>query len=310
MTGPGPSRTVRTFRPGDEPAIRRVLERSLATQPVPGYTRGDMERAIARLPADPDGTVVALENGEVVGYCTPRNHDLTVDPDRRRRGHGRRLVEAALGIAGRGGLADLTLYGPPVEASRAFLAALGFHYHSSLWLLALGPEATAPPPDFPAGIRVRGLREDEDLEAYVGLMNAAFADHPSPMAWTVADIAHVHGLPDFQPDGIRLATPDEEPDRLVGFVVAAAHEPEDGDSRPIGWIGLIGVLPAWRGHGLGRELLHWGIAHLRQRGAGRIELAVEALNERATGLYRRAGFVPIVEYPHFVRAVDDPLPAT
>jgi ribosomal protein S18 acetylase RimI-like enzyme len=39
---------------------------------------------------------------------------------------------------------------------------------------------------------------------------------------------------------------------------------------------------------------------MRARGADRIELAVEALNERALGLYRRTGFEPKVEWPHWI----------
>jgi ribosomal protein S18 acetylase RimI-like enzyme len=63
------------------------------------------------------------------------------------------------------------------------------------------------------------------------------------------------------------------------------------------------VLPAWRGRGLGRELLRWGVTELRGRGAGPIELSVEAQNERATGLYRAHGFEPAIEWPHWVLPV-------
>jgi len=64
----------------------------------------------------------------------------------------------------------------------------------------------------------------------------------------------------------------------------------DEAGRPLGDINLIGVLPTWRGRGIGRALLQWGVAELRARGAARIELSVEAANERATGLYRAHGF--------------------
>ena len=69
----------------------------------------------------------------------------------------------------------------------------------------------------------------------------------------------------------------------------------------------IGVLPGHRGRGLGRELLRWGVLHLRARGAGPVQLAVEALNDRALDLYRRHGFRASVEWPHWGLAVpDDP----
>jgi ribosomal protein S18 acetylase RimI-like enzyme len=62
---------------------------------------------------------------------------------------------------------------------------------------------------------------------------------------------------------------------------------------------MVGVLPAWRGRGLGRELLRWSVEYLRGRGAGLIELSVEAANDRATELYRKHGFVPTIEWPHW-----------
>jgi mycothiol synthase len=72
---------------------------------------------------------------------------------------------------------------------------------------------------------------------------------------------------------------------------------------PPGEVRLVGVLPQWRGRGLGRELLHWGVAWLRAMGAGVIQLNVEAENELALGLYRRTGFEPAVEWPHWARMV-------
>jgi mycothiol synthase len=129
-------------------------------------------------------------------------------------------------------------------------------------------------------------------------MDASFADHPTPLSWTVDTIRHVHGLPGFDPTGLLLVTPAGEPDRLVAFT-RVELEPDD-DGRLGGSISLIGVLPGWRGRGLGRELLRWGVAYCRSRGAARVELAVEALNERALGLYRRTGFVPTVEWPHWI----------
>ena len=65
---------------------------------------------------------------------------------------------------------------------------------------------------------------------------------------------------------------------------------------------LVGVIPAWRRRGLGRELLRWGITTLRGRGrgAGPIMLSVEAANDSATALYRDHGFEPSIEWPHWV----------
>ena len=53
----------------------------------------------------------------------------------------------------------------------------------------------------------------------------------------------------------------------------------------------MGLLPAFRGRGIGRRLAEAAIAAARERGAERIELEVFASNTRAIALYERLGFV-------------------
>jgi RimJ/RimL family protein N-acetyltransferase len=53
----------------------------------------------------------------------------------------------------------------------------------------------------------------------------------------------------------------------------------------------MGLLPAWRGRGVGRRLLEATLAQARRSGFKRIELDVHADNPRAIALYEKAGFV-------------------
>ena len=54
----------------------------------------------------------------------------------------------------------------------------------------------------------------------------------------------------------------------------------------------IGVLPAWRGTGLGTLMLERSIEDMRKKpGIVRLELAVMVGNDVALGMYKRAGFV-------------------
>ena len=305
-TAPTFAYTVRRLQPADVAAVRAIMEAALPVDRMPGHAAADIDRAIARLPIDRDGTAVALEGDRVVGYCTPRSDDLTVRPDHRRRGHGRRLVAEARLIAAERGRAHLQLHGPQhLPATRAFIDALGFRYQSSLWRFELAPDVAVPAASFPPDVDVRTLAPDEDLDVFVGLLNDTFADHPTPMSWTVDVIRHVNSLPDFDPTGIRIVTPAGRPTDLVAF--ARVEVSRDGAGAVEGSIGLIGVRAAWRGRGLGRELLRWSVGNLRGRGAGPIHLSVEALNETATRIYRAAGFVPTIEWPHYVV---DALPAS
>jgi GNAT superfamily N-acetyltransferase len=56
------------------------------------------------------------------------------------------------------------------------------------------------------------------------------------------------------------------------------------------------VLPAWRGHGLGRRLLTHLAGLAIDRGYGRMEWSVLDWNELALGVYRRIGARPMDEW--------------
>ena len=290
---------VRRSRLEDREEILAVMEASFEVDDLPGITRGDLVRTIDRLPTDLDGAAVALEDDRIVGYVWSRADDLTVHPEHRRRGHGRRLFDEAFAIARERSMPRLQLWVPHDKpASVAFAEAMGLHYRSSLWLFRLPASIRVPPPEFSADVRTKPFSGDVDLVAYVELMNVTFAEHPTPIRWSVAEVSHVHGLSSFNPEGIRLVTPADDPGRLIGFT--RAELPGPGDEPDVGYVGLIGVLPEWRGQGLGRELLRWGIDWLREHGCGAIELSVEAENDGALGLYRATGFEPMVEWPHWV----------
>lgn len=286
---------IRESRPGDEARLREIMLDVLAADAPPAMTAADVSRAIDRVPADRAGTLVSLEGGTIAGYITPRMDDLSVDPAYRRRGHGRRLVAAALPLVRSRGLDRLLLWVPHDGPGRRFAEALGFRYESSLWLFRLPVATTVPSPAFPDDIVVRPIRAGEDEPALRELVDASFAEHPSPISVTLETLRHVHSLPGFDPADVLLASPRGDPGRLVAFCRTDVVAPDErrGD------IGMVGVLPEWRGRGLGRELLRWGVDHLRTKGVDVVELAVEARNERALGLYRRTGFEPAAEWPHW-----------
>jgi mycothiol synthase len=298
------SATVRTFRAEDAPAVRAIMVASLETDAIPGFVASDIDRALVRMVPDPEGTVVAVEGGAVVGYCTPHFDDLTVAPAARRRGHGRRLVPAALDIVRRRELDELQVYVPPhLAGSVAFATALGFRYRSSLWQFVLADDRPVPPPSFPPDVIVRpfGSTEAGDFVRWTAFMHDTFEGHPTRMSWTPTVIEAVHADPAFDPTGVLIVAASAHPDRPVAFARIELHD--DPAAGRTGDVGLIGVLPAWRGRGLGRELLRWSVTTLRARGAERIELSVEAGNVRATGLYRAHGFEPEIEWPHWVLPV-------
>lgn len=77
-------------------------------------------------------------------------------------------------------------------------------------------------------------------------------------------------------------------DQVVGWcdIIRNSHE----GFRHVGRLGM-GVLPAYRGQGLGKQLAIQTIWAARQVGIERIELEVFASNSAAIALYRTLGFV-------------------
>jgi len=77
-------------------------------------------------------------------------------------------------------------------------------------------------------------------------------------------------------------------DEVVGWCDITRHD------RPIhahrGTLGM-GILPAYRGHGLGLKLINATVAQARRDGFVRVELFVHSDNARAIALYEAMGFV-------------------
>ena len=55
----------------------------------------------------------------------------------------------------------------------------------------------------------------------------------------------------------------------------------------------LGVVPEFRGRGLGRAMLQYAAQDIRRRGLGNMTLAVDAANRYAAAIYRSAGFKPL-----------------
>lgn len=57
-----------------------------------------------------------------------------------------------------------------------------------------------------------------------------------------------------------------------------------------GWLNYLGVLPAFRGRGLGREIVMEAERKLRESGCAKINLQVRSDNAEVIEFYRRIGF--------------------
>lgn len=70
---------------------------------------------------------------------------------------------------------------------------------------------------------------------------------------------------------------------LIGSVMA-------GYEGHRGWINYLAVDPAFQGRGLGRQLMGWAEARLRERGCPKINLQVREGNEAVLAFYAALGY--------------------
>lgn len=139
-----PADSVRTARPGDEAAIARIQVESwvsaLGERLGPRrHSAFDVEAvaqgwaaAIAEPPSEGHQVFVAMgDDGEICGFvaCAPPKDliALEVAPDRRRRGHGSRLLAAAADHMRAQGATTMRLWALEKDRVRAdYLSSAGF----------------------------------------------------------------------------------------------------------------------------------------------------------------------------------------
>jgi mycothiol synthase len=148
-------------------------------------------------------------------------------------------------------------------------------------------------PVWPAGVeRVRLSTRPELTGALYAAWKEAFAGHWGRQVeseaefWTERRDAKIGSAFPFEPALWLLALARGE---VVGFCLCEVGR----DTTSVGRVAEIGVVPAQRGAGLGVALLHDGFRELRERGATRIVLDVDAENTTsALRLYLSAGMTP------------------
>ncbi|WP_370288141.1 mycothiol synthase [Nocardioides sp.] len=210
--------------------------------------------------------------------------DLAVAPDRRGRGVGGALADAALasstGVGG--GSSPLGAWSHGDHPAAAALAARhGLERVRELWVLrrpTSTPVDDAPPP---AGVRIRDYGAT-DAAAVLSVNAAAFAHHPEQGAMDADDLEARMAEAWFDPAGLLLAVDDAG--RLLGFHWTKQHDDRTGE------VYVVAVSPDAQGRGLGRVLTAAGLQHLAARGVGEVILYVESDNTAAVRLYTGLGF--------------------
>jgi mycothiol synthase len=170
-----------------------------------------------------------------------------------------------------------------------------------VWDLELDSNRSVAEPAWPAEVVARAFDRTRDVSALPPLVNAAFADHPTPLVMEEAMVAASLDDPNILDDDAILVE-DGQTGELVGFCLVDVHR-TDGVPASHAEIGLVGVRPDRQGRGLGRQLLRAGVVYLRSLGVPTISLAVNGRNDGALGLYESEGFARVRTRERWVRHV-------
>ncbi len=217
--------------------------------------------------SDPHGFVVCDERESTL--------QVGVHPQHRRQGDATELLAEALrSYPTFSAWAFGTLPGAPELARRVGLVP-------TRELLRMERDLPVPGDDAAAGYEI-GPVMTAAREQGVAVDAAAFAHHPEQGRLTVEEFDQLAAQDWFDPGGLFVAhAADGE---VAGFHWTKRH------GGGLGEVYVIAVAPGHEGKGLGRALLDRGLDHLAAVGDTRVQLYVEASEQRVVRLYRNAGF--------------------
>ncbi|QGG40357.1 mycothiol synthase [Aeromicrobium yanjiei] len=200
--------------------------------------------------------------------------EIVVDPDRRREGIGRRILDELVAD----GEEKFWAHGD-LPGAQALAAAAGLTVARELLVLRLTFDGPPAPEREIDGVTLRTYRPD-DAEAILSVNARAFAHHPEQGAMDRADLDRRMASDWFDPAGLFVA---ERDGRVIGFHWTKV---EDG----IGEVYVVGIDPDAQGGGLGTALTARGLRHLHEQGLPVVDLYVEGDNAPALKVYRNLGF--------------------
>jgi mycothiol synthase len=201
----------------------------------------------------------------------------------KQRGLGTEILERAEAFARAEGVKRIQTGAAELDAAaRVLFESRGFREVRRFYEMAIELAQEPPAPVLPAGLVVDELREGE-YEQFYAALNEAFAEH---WEW--------HPQP-FEEWLERRQGQHRDEQGPIWFVVRdgdelAAVTRNDLSVAGGGYVGAIGVRPAWRGKGLAKALLQRTFAEFWRRGTTRVTLDVDSQNETgAVSLYERVG---------------------
>jgi mycothiol synthase len=281
---------VNVRRPGEgdlDEVLALCRASDLAVYGDSDWTEAELREDWGRLE---DLWVVELD-GPIAGYASYEDRgrgrlafDGYVQPELRGHGVGSRLVELAEERAA-GAPAGSTLETGVLRgdaAANALLSARGYDAARHFFRMVIDLDAEPRPFALPDGVVIDPL-DPADARAVHEALQESFADEWGFRPWSFEEFEEKRlNDPRFDQTLYLVA---KDGDEVAGFALCDWKRYGDW-----GWVGSLGVRPAWRRRGLGEALLRAAFAELFRRGERRVALGVDVQNPTgAVRLYERAG---------------------
>ncbi len=239
-------------------------------------------------PTDQTNDFLFYEDGELVGFLPLYSFNSSeaeisgmVHPAYRRRGIFTALYQEAQAECQRRGLPKLLLIVEPISAAgQTFARSLNADYDHTEYKMVL--EKPVLPARFDERLRFRPATP-EDLPLFAHITAVSFDIPEDEVSWYSADKLEQaeHGFYVGELDGVVIGKID---------VSYSAHG---------GHIYGFGVLPAYQGHGYGRQILARTVQEILTRGQQQITLEVATTNKNALSLYQSCGFKETSSYDYY-----------
>ena len=166
---------------------------------------------------------------------------------------------------------------------RRLLESEGFERIKEFWQMRW-ERGELPPLRLGAGFRVKPFELDKDEAALTELQNTAFGENWGFSPNTVEQIEARVRIKTSPPEGIVFIMDGE---RAAAYNWTQRIQNAYGH---IGFVGMTGVHPSYRGRGLGTAIVVSGMEHLLSEGVTAVELEVDAENTPARELYLKLGY--------------------
>ena len=131
----------------------------------------------------------------------------------------------------------------------------------------------------PAGFKIRPLRGQAEVAAYVELHQAAFGSTVMRQGWRMRTLQ----MPQYRPELDLVAEAGDG--RLAAFCISWLHP-----QQPLAQIEPLGVHPDFQRMGLGKAILATALQRLHMRNVQFVSLFTSADNKPALKLYESVGF--------------------